>query len=313
MQPFACATQGCATSCCRTIDYACSEISQTGNCYNPNSLQDHCNYVVNSLYHKKSHLGTTCNFKGAAALSQNITNAMLGACVYQSTPSAGGGNTTTTPGGVGQGTTIPGRSLGPPTGTTPSGGQGTTIPSGSLDPMAGTTPIPGRSLGPTAHMIYTGVNDKSASCVTLITLAASSVEAYCVCQSGLSESVLQKTLDYACGNGADCSAILPTGRCYNPNTLQDHCSYAVNSYYQLKSQLGATCDFQGAAALSQSAPFSACGSQATPRTGGSGGLDPGVGVVYAYSGPKNNSATLISSAIMLLVSLFLSLEISRVA
>ncbi|XP_047953564.1 PLASMODESMATA CALLOSE-BINDING PROTEIN 1-like [Salvia hispanica] len=75
----------------KTIDYACrngadcSEISQSGNCYNPNTLQDHCNYVVNSLYHKKSHLGTTCNFQGAA-LSQNITNAMLGACVYQSTP-----------------------------------------------------------------------------------------------------------------------------------------------------------------------------------------------------------------------------------
>ncbi|XP_047953566.1 PLASMODESMATA CALLOSE-BINDING PROTEIN 4-like [Salvia hispanica] len=91
------------------------------------------------------------------------------------------------------------------------------------------------------------------SFVIFSAFAASSVAAYCVCKSGLSDSVLQKTLDYACGNGADCSAILPTGRCFNPNTLQDHCSYAVNSYYQLKLQLGATCDFQGAAAPSQSA------------------------------------------------------------
>ncbi|KAG6398883.1 hypothetical protein SASPL_140354 [Salvia splendens] len=44
-----------------------------------------------------------------------------------------------------------------------------------------------------------------------------------------------------------------------------------------------------------------------------GRLDPAAGVAYAYSGPKNNSAALISSAIMLVASLFLSLEISMVA
>ncbi|KAL1539469.1 PLASMODESMATA CALLOSE-BINDING PROTEIN 3-like [Salvia divinorum] len=107
----------------KTIDYACrngahcSPILQTGKCYNPNTLQDHCNYVVNSLYQKKSHLGTTCDFQGAAALSQNVTNAMLGACVYQATPSKDGG-TTTTP-GRGQATTIPGGSLVP----TPAGAK----------------------------------------------------------------------------------------------------------------------------------------------------------------------------------------------
>ncbi|KAE8672386.1 PLASMODESMATA CALLOSE-BINDING PROTEIN 3 [Hibiscus syriacus] len=46
------------------------------------------------------------------------------------------------------------------------------------------------------------------------------------------DQMLQKTLDYACGVGADCSAILQKGGCFNPDTVKDHCNYAVNSYFQ---------------------------------------------------------------------------------
>ncbi|KAL4281122.1 hypothetical protein GQ457_03G026890 [Hibiscus cannabinus] len=54
---------------------------------------------------------------------------------------------------------------------------------------------------------------------------------YCLCKDGVGDKALQGALDYACGHGADCSAIQPSGACYNPNTVKDHCSYAVNSYF----------------------------------------------------------------------------------
>lgn len=69
---------------------------------------------------------------------------------------------------------------------------------------------------------------------------------WCVCKTG-SDAVLQKTLDYACGAGADCNPIKSTGACYNPNSVKAHCDYAVNSYFQKKGQAAGTCDFAGTA------------------------------------------------------------------
>lgn len=77
---------------------------------------------------------------------------------------------------------------------------------------------------------------------------------YCVCKDGVGDTALQHSIDYACGNGADCTGILQNGPCYNPNTIKDHCSYAVNSYYQRKASTGATCDFSGSATLTSSPP-----------------------------------------------------------
>nr|CAD1822596.1 unnamed protein product [Ananas comosus var. bracteatus] len=61
--------------------------------------------------------------------------------------------------------------------------------------------------------------------------------AWCVCNSDQSTPALQKTIDYACGAGADCTPILQNGACYEPNTVAAHCSYAANSYYQRKGRL----------------------------------------------------------------------------
>ncbi|KRX86120.1 Glucan endo-1,3-beta-glucosidase-like protein 3, partial [Trichinella patagoniensis] len=58
--------------------------------------------------------------------------------------------------------------------------------------------------------------------------------AWCVCRSDVSNTAQQKTLDYACGAGADCNSILQNGACFNPNTVLAHCSYAANSYFQRK-------------------------------------------------------------------------------
>ncbi|WMV27967.1 hypothetical protein MTR67_021352 [Solanum verrucosum] len=93
---------------------------------------------------------------------------------------------------------------------------------------------------------------------------------YCVCKDGVGDVVLQHNIDFACGNGADCTGILQNGPCYNPNTIKDHCSYAVNSYYQRKASTGATCDFTGSATLVPSLPASSS-SACYQTTGGTGG------------------------------------------
>ncbi|KAL5229085.1 hypothetical protein ABZP36_017350 [Zizania latifolia] len=79
--------------------------------------------------------------------------------------------------------------------------------------------------------------------------------AWCVCRTDVAEAALQKALDYACGHGADCAPVMPSGPCYSPSSVAAHCSYAANSYFQRNGQAkGATCDFGGAATLSSTDP-----------------------------------------------------------
>jgi Flp pilus assembly protein TadD len=75
-----------------------------------------------------------------------------------------------------------------------------------------------------------------------------------VCRSDQSTAALQKTIDYSCGQGADCTEIQQTGACYNPNDVASHCSWAANSYFQKNRATGATCDFTGVATLSSTDP-----------------------------------------------------------
>ncbi|KAL3748585.1 hypothetical protein ACJRO7_009769 [Eucalyptus globulus] len=90
--------------------------------------------------------------------------------------------------------------------------------------------------------------------VLLLAVTGHSSATWCVCKDGLGDAVLQKTLDYACGAGADCSPLKQTGSCYSPNTVRAHCSYAVNSFFQKKGQGQGTCDFAGTAAVSTTDP-----------------------------------------------------------
>ncbi|GMJ09563.1 hypothetical protein HRI_004625500 [Hibiscus trionum] len=106
-----------------------------------------------------------------------------------------------------------------------------------------------------------------------LSLTGHSTAIYCLCKDGVSEQMLQKTLDYACGAGADCSPITQNAPCFNPDTVKDHCNYAVNSYFQKKGQAIGTCDFSGTAAVASNPPlnlppsctFPSIGS--TPTTG----------------------------------------------
>ncbi|CAA0825546.1 PLASMODESMATA CALLOSE-BINDING PROTEIN 3 [Striga hermonthica] len=103
----------------------------------------------------------------------------------------------------------------------------------------------------------------------ILAMAAYSDANYCVCNPNLSDTVLQKNIDYACGNGADCTQIQQTGSCYNPNTVKDHCNYAVNSYYQRKFQALGTCDFSGTATVTANPPTtSGCVFPSGPSNGG---------------------------------------------
>ncbi|KAL1551124.1 PLASMODESMATA CALLOSE-BINDING PROTEIN 3-like [Salvia divinorum] len=107
--------------------------------------------------------------------------------------------------------------------------------------------------------------------VFILALAGYSDASYCVCNSGLSDSVLQKNIDYACGNGADCSPIQQNGACFNPNTVKDHCNYAVNSYYQKKANVPMSCDFQGTATVTPNSPSVSSSSCVYPSSAGNAG------------------------------------------
>ncbi|PRQ42504.1 putative glucan endo-1,3-beta-D-glucosidase [Rosa chinensis] len=96
-------------------------------------------------------------------------------------------------------------------------------------------------------------------------------QSWCVAKSGASETAVQAALDYACGK-VDCSQLQQGGSCYNPTTLQNHASYAFNSYYQ-KNPVATSCDFGGVATIVTTNPsigsctyLSSSSSSSTPTT-----------------------------------------------
>ncbi|KAD5317895.1 hypothetical protein E3N88_17841 [Mikania micrantha] len=77
---------------------------------------------------------------------------------------------------------------------------------------------------------------------------------WCIAKNGASQAALQSALDYACGiGGADCATIQQGSSCYEPVTLQNHASYAFNSYYQ-RNPAPTSCDFEGVAAVTTTNP-----------------------------------------------------------
>ncbi|CDP05643.1 unnamed protein product [Coffea canephora] len=78
---------------------------------------------------------------------------------------------------------------------------------------------------------------------------------WCVALAGVPQMDLQNALDWACGPGrADCSPIQTGGRCFDPDTLLAHASFAFNSYYQQNGNSDIACNFGGAATLTKSNP-----------------------------------------------------------
>ncbi|XP_020258708.1 PLASMODESMATA CALLOSE-BINDING PROTEIN 2-like, partial [Asparagus officinalis] len=115
--------------------------------------------------------------------------------------------------------------------------------------------------------------------------------AWCVCRSDVSDVQLQKTLDYACGAGADCATIQQGGACFNPNTVRAHCSYAANSYFQRKGQSQQACDFSGTATLTNQDPSSGsgCAYPASSSAAGSSGSGSSTNTPATGTGSSTNT------------------------
>ncbi|XP_059632165.1 PLASMODESMATA CALLOSE-BINDING PROTEIN 3-like [Cornus florida] len=172
-----------------------------------------------------------------------------------------------------------------------------------------------------------------------LSMMITTVEAatWCVARSGVGAVALQTSLDYACGAGADCAPIQPSGLCYLPNTVEAHASYAFNSFYQRKAMAPGSCDFSGTSTLAGTDPsYGSCvypSSQSaagggttipatTPTLGvpmppgtttspyGNGGLTPGVGSVVPNIDNSNSKASLGSSHTIFLVSVCIFVVLS---
>ena len=77
---------------------------------------------------------------------------------------------------------------------------------------------------------------------------------WCVAKPTVPDPILQEAMDYACGSGAECRSIQPSGACSQPDTVLAHASYAFNSYWQMTRANGGTCDFGGTATIVTSDP-----------------------------------------------------------
>ncbi|XP_044963346.1 PLASMODESMATA CALLOSE-BINDING PROTEIN 3-like [Hordeum vulgare subsp. vulgare] len=123
-------------------------------------------------------------------------------------------------------------------------------------PLVNPTPMPEATAAPTlAHpTAAAGVGGGAGS--------------WCVASPSAGAAALQVALDYACGQGADCSPIQPGGSCADPDTVRDHASYAFNSYYQ-KNPVQTSCDFAGAAILTSTDPSTTTCKYPSTSTGAS--------------------------------------------
>ncbi|XP_009774721.1 glucan endo-1,3-beta-glucosidase 4-like [Nicotiana tabacum] len=111
---------------------------------------------------------------------------------------------------------------------------------------------------------------------------------WCVVRSDASAQALQRGLDYACSYGADCVPIQSSGLCYLPNTIQNHASYAYNSFYQRKNEAPGSCGFSGTATIAKTDPsYGSCVYPASPRAAG--------GLIPPEAGGRNNTSGEIST------------------
>ncbi|KAF5472558.1 hypothetical protein F2P56_009269 [Juglans regia] len=78
---------------------------------------------------------------------------------------------------------------------------------------------------------------------------------WCVALAGVPQVDLQDALDWACGLGmVDCKEIQQGGKCFEPETLLSHASYAFNNYYQQNGNSDIACNFGGTAAVTKNNP-----------------------------------------------------------
>ncbi|KAG7535292.1 X8 domain [Arabidopsis thaliana x Arabidopsis arenosa] len=76
--------------------------------------------------------------------------------------------------------------------------------------------------------------------------AAENKGVWCIANDKGTDKQLQANIDWVCsdeGGFRDCGAINPGGPCFEPNTVRDHASFAMNLYYQNLGATKAQCNF----------------------------------------------------------------------
>ncbi|KAI9198882.1 hypothetical protein LWI28_023740 [Acer negundo] len=67
---------------------------------------------------------------------------------------------------------------------------------------------------------------------------------WCVAKPGTRDDLLQQNINYACNNVDFRPSTDDGGSCYNPTTLINHASFAMNLYYQSMGRNSSSCNFK---------------------------------------------------------------------
>ncbi|KAL7618703.1 hypothetical protein Lser_V15G01672 [Lactuca serriola] len=76
---------------------------------------------------------------------------------------------------------------------------------------------------------------------------------WCVAQTQAPEPKLQEVLDYLCGR-INCADIQPGGSCFDPDTVRNHASYAIDMNFRTNDE----CDGSYAAIAVTDPSYGAC-------------------------------------------------------
>uniref|UniRef100_A0A5B7BC20 Putative glucan endo-1,3-beta-glucosidase 12-like isoform X2 n=1 Tax=Davidia involucrata TaxID=16924 RepID=A0A5B7BC20_DAVIN len=177
-----------------------------------------------------------------------------------------------------------------------------------------TTPIPTvPTITPTTPVVNPAIVNPDSP--PAITNPSSSSGSWCVASQSASQTALQVALDYACGyGGAECSAIQPSGSCYNPSTIHDHASYAFNNYYQ-KNPVPTSCNFGGTAVITNTDPSSGtCQYQSTSTSSSILNTTNSSGSTVFGAGPANptsSEATVPNGLLHFFISTCLMMLLAR--
>ncbi|XP_010257592.1 PREDICTED: glucan endo-1,3-beta-glucosidase 4-like [Nelumbo nucifera] len=142
-----------------------------------------------------------------------------------------------------------------------------------------------------------------------LTANSSGIGLFCVAKPGADVSSLQSGLNWACGQGqANCSAIQEGQPCYDPNTLQDHASYAYNDYFHKMQSIGGTCDFSGTATTTAVDPsHGSCVFAGSSGSNTTGAITPSTALGPTTSLTGVSSMLQVSEVVFLIPAILLAL------